>query len=189
MSDATESRETIYTSSDTATMLKVQESTLRKYCIMLEEGGYKFHKNDFGHRGFFNNDVIVLKRLIEIKKHPDMTLKQACNAVISWVSEGGITDHDITDITENERHNEGYKELLEEFRSYREEQDEFKKQQSQFNEELIKQLQKQQEFIQNGLAERDKKLVEALRETQQTQKLIAAAQEEKQKKKWWEFWK
>ncbi|MGX9952680.1 DUF3967 domain-containing protein [Bacillus subtilis] len=185
MSDDTQQEQTVYNSSDTAAILKIQESTLRKYCIMLEEAGYKFHKNEHGHRGYFNDDVIALKRLIEIKKHPDMTLKQACNAVISWIKEKDVTDSDITDITDDERHNDSYNKLLNEF-------EEFKKQQEEFNKELIDQLKKQQEYIQNSLLERDKKLLEAIRESQETKKLIAATQQEEkeeQKKSWWQFWK
>ncbi|MGE6632469.1 DUF3967 domain-containing protein [Bacillus sp. NPDC077027] len=185
MSGDTKQEQTVYNSSDTAAILKIQESTLRKYCIMLDEAGYKFHKNEHGHRGYFNNDVIVLKRLIEIKKHPDMTLKQACNAVISWVKKKDVTDSDINDITYDERHNDSYNKLLDEF-------EEFKKQQEEFNKELIDQLKKQQEYIQNSLLERDKKLLEAIRETQETKKLIAATEQEEkegQKKFWWQFWK
>ncbi|MFP3344447.1 DUF3967 domain-containing protein, partial [Halomonas sp. SIMBA_159] len=68
----------------------------------------------------------------------------------------------------------------------------FKKQQEEFNKELIDQLKKQQEYIQSSLLERDKKLLEAIRETQETKKLIASTkQEEKegQKKSWWQFWR
>ncbi|WP_256942757.1 hypothetical protein [Bacillus cereus] len=82
MTDKTGSSQAVYISKDVATMLKIQESTLRKYCIMLEEHGYHFHKNEHGHRGFLDNDVITLRKLIEIKSHPDMTLKQACNAIL-----------------------------------------------------------------------------------------------------------
>lgn len=172
--------QTVYNSNDVATLLKIQESTLRKYCLMLEEAGYKFHKNEFGHRGFLNDDVIALKRLLEIKKHPDMTLKQACNAVVSWLKDKSVTDHDTTDITKNERHNDSYEELLNRFEAFTE-------QQENFNKELIEQLKKQQSYIENSLLERDKKLMEALRETQETRKLIAAAEENK--KPWWKFWK
>jgi DNA-binding transcriptional MerR regulator len=173
MSDDTNNNQTIYNSSDVATLLKIQESTLRKYCIMLEEHGYKFHKNEQGHRGYFNNDVIALKRLIEVKNHPDMTLKRACDAVVSWSKDNAKTDHDTKDITLDTRHNEGYNALLKEF-------EEFKKQQEVFNKQLIEQLQKQQEYIQNSLVERDKTLMESLREVQETKKLIAAAEEKRE---------
>ena len=50
----TEGTRSLYSSSDVATLLKIQESTLRKYCIMFEKAGYKFHKNENSHRGFFD---------------------------------------------------------------------------------------------------------------------------------------
>ncbi|MDQ0815636.1 hypothetical protein QF033_000214 [Bacillus pumilus] len=53
-------------------------------------------------------------------------------------------------------------------------------------------MKKQQEYIQSSLLERDKKLLEAIRETQETKKLIAATEQEEkegQKKFWWQFWK
>ena len=109
-----------------------------------------------------------------------MTLKQACNAVVSWLKDKSVTDHDTTDITKNERHNDSYEELLNRFEAFTE-------QQENFNKELIEQLKKQQSYIENSLLERDKKLMEALRETQETRKLIAAAEENK--KPWWKFWK
>ncbi|MED1046120.1 hypothetical protein P4T54_16845 [Bacillus mycoides] len=59
MTDKTDSSQSIYVSKDVA--------------IMLEEQGYHFHKNEHGHRGFMDNDVITLRKLIEIKSHPDMT--------------------------------------------------------------------------------------------------------------------
>lgn len=179
MSGDTNQSEILYKSSDMATMLKIQESTLRKYCIMLEEAGYDFHKNEFGHRAFFNKDVMVLKRFIDTKNHPDMTLKQACNAVILWVKENDVTGRDITVVSDEERYNEGYNALLEEF-------EKFKTQQEEFNKELLEKLMDQQGYIQNSLLERDKKLMQAIRETQETKKIIATVQE---KKRWWRFWK
>ena len=182
MTDDTEQREILYKSSDMATMLKIQESTLRKYCILFEEAGYNFHKNEFGHRAFFNKDVMAFNRFMEIKNHPDMTLKQACDAVVMWVNSGNVTGHDITDMTEKERHDDRYNDLLDKF-------EEFKEQQQDFNKELLNQLKNQQDYIQNSLLERDKKLMEALRETQETRKLIAVApEEEENKKKWRQFW-
>lgn len=174
-------KQNIYTSSDMATLLKIQESTLRKYCIMLEEAGYKFHKNELGHRGFLNNDVIALKRFLEIKKHPDMTLKQACNAVTVWVKENSVTDRDTTNITKNDEHHDSYNTLLHQFKDFQE-------QQMQFNQELLNQLKQQQEFIETSLKARDQKLTEALRETLETKKMIAAATEQQQQKKpsFWE---
>jgi DNA-binding transcriptional MerR regulator len=66
------------------------------------------------------------------------------------------------------------------------------KEQKEFNEKLLRvvheqneKLAEQQKYIATSLEKRDGDLMRALRETMETQKLIAASEE----KKWWEFWK
>jgi hypothetical protein len=61
----------------------------------------------------------------------------------------------------------------------------FKEQQMTFNRELLQQLQKQQQYIQESLERRDKTLMETVREIQETKLLTAATQQ----KRWWQFWK
>ena len=176
MSDITQEHKAIYTSHDVSSILKIQESTLRKYCLLLEELGYQFHKNDNKQRGFYDGDVIALKKLIKLKNTPNMTLKQAGIAVMTWKYGDSVTEPD----TSAQRHNE----LLERFEKLEE-----------FNKVLIDQLKKQQEIIDHSLKERDRALIEALKESMEHQKLIATSvQEEKEKetaakKQWWEFWK
>lgn len=187
MSNNTNNEKTLFNSGDMAAMVKVQESTIRKYCNMLEKSGYQFVRNDFNHRVFRNEDVIAFRRLIEIKKHPDMTLTQACNSVVAWVKERHtdteISSSDLHDTLNNEadlRHEERYNDLLKEFQ-------EFKEQQDHFNKELLLQLKNQHEYIEKSLEKRDQSLMQSLRETQETKNLIASTLESK--KKWWEFWK
>ncbi|MGF1438737.1 hypothetical protein ACQUW6_32090 [Bacillus thuringiensis] len=111
------SNQLIYSSKDVAAILKIQESTLRKYCIMLEEVGYKFHKNELGHRGFLNGDVVAIITLADIKSHPNMMLKQACNAVMTWLHNEDIADTDIKELRHEKhndvQHDEQYNELKE----------------------------------------------------------------------------
>ncbi|MFT9494236.1 MULTISPECIES: hypothetical protein [Bacillota] len=190
MTNDTESSQSIYSSGDVATILKIQESTLRKYCIMLEKAGYKIHKNEHGHRGFYDKDVITLKKLLEIKKHPDMTLEQACNAVISWIRESGGTKHDTTDISPYNQHNTSDDDNS--IGQFRKEFQEYQKQQEVFQKELINQLNKQNEYIKNSLNERDERLLNAIKQSMEHRQQIAAAKEEKEentnKKKWYKFW-
>ncbi|WP_423492455.1 DUF3967 domain-containing protein [Lysinibacillus agricola] len=47
------------------------------------------------------------------------------------------------------------------------------------------QQQEQREYINTKLEERDRKLLESIRDIQETKKQIAATQQ----KKWWIFWK
>lgn len=75
----------LMTAGDVCTLLGIKESTLRKYALILQDAGYQFHTNSKGQRGYFDQDVTVLRRFLEIKKSPDMTLEQSANAVISWL--------------------------------------------------------------------------------------------------------
>lgn len=167
--------QTIYGSNDIATNLNIQESTLRKYCLILEENGYEFLKNERGHRAFFDNDLIAFKKFLEFKDKADMSLKEAAKAVTAWKSGFIVTEHD----TDNQRYISRYDDLVNEFKEFRESQNEF-------NKELLNQLQKQQEYIDSRLEERDQKLMLSLKETLETKKQLALANS--QKKKWWKFW-
>lgn len=178
MTDKTNNAQTIYVSKDVAVMLKIQESTLRKYCIMLEEQGYHFHKNEHGHRGFMDNDVITLRKLIEIKSHPDMTLKQACNAIMTWVKEKDVSEVDTNDITENEQHNEQYNELKEMIQK-----------QNELLQHMAKKLDEQQRYIDEKLDKRDQQLMGAIRDMQEEKRVLLEMASTSNDKKWYEFWK
>lgn len=176
MTDKTGSSQAVYISKDVATMLKIQESTLRKYCIMLEEQGYHFHKNEHGHRGFMDNDVITLRKLIEIKSHPDMTLKQACNAIMTWVKEKDVSTVDTDVITENEQHDERYNELKEMIQ-----------QQNEMLKQMAMKMDEQQRYIDERLEKRDQQLMSAIREIQEEKRVLLETAAAKQKP-WWKFW-
>ncbi|KFN06426.1 DUF3967 domain-containing protein [Bacillus clarus] len=178
MTDKTDSSLSIYISKDVATMLKIQESTLRKYCIMLEEHGFHFHKNEHGHRGFMDNDVITLRKLIEIKSHPDMTLKQACGAIMTWVKEKDMSEVDTNVITENEQHDERYIELKEMIQ-----------QQNVMLQQMAKKMDDQQRYIDERLEKRDQQLMGAIREMQEEKRVLLETASASQEKKWYKFWK
>lgn len=170
----------IYSSKDVAAILKIQESTLRKYCIMLEEVGYKFHKNELGHRGFLNDDVVALKTLADIKSHPNMTLKQACNAVMTWLHNKNIADSDITELRHEERNDERY---IEEFNALKE----MIQQQNEMLQQMAKKLDEQQRYIDERLEKRDQKLMGAIREMQEEKRVLLETAATN-KKPWWRFW-
>lgn len=174
MSDETQSHQAIYNSSDIADLLKIQESTLRKYCLILEKQSYEILKNEHGHRAFFDDDIIVLRKFMDLKSKTDMTLEEAAKSVVAWKDGNDITDLD----TNESRYVTRYNDLVEEFKSFKEEQ-------MSFNKELIGEIQKQHEYINERLEKRDRTLMLALKESQEAKKEIAAAKE----KKWWQFWK
>ncbi|MFB8736474.1 DUF3967 domain-containing protein [Bacillus sp. SL00103] len=57
--------------------------------------------------------------------------------------------------------------------------------QKQIIQSLIQTIHEQQHHIEAKLEERDKHLIEALKENEEMKKQILAAQQ----KKWWQFWK
>lgn len=52
ISDTSIGEELIYDNSTVSKILGVQESTLRKYCTLMQKHNYEFNKNSVGHRIF-----------------------------------------------------------------------------------------------------------------------------------------
>lgn len=172
ISDTTIGGELIYDTLMVSKMLGVQESTLRKYCALMQKHQYEFNKNSVGHRIFYPRDVEIIKGIVTLKNLGSLTLNEAVKAIL---------DSDIDDITDTAPiRNPDYSKLLEEFEA-------FKKTQMQFNQKLLERLEKQQSYIENSIDERDKKLMLAIKESMETRRQIAA--EEEKKKSWWKFWR
>jgi len=178
----------IYDATTVSKILGVQESTLRKYCLLMQKYNFEFNKNSVGHRIFYKKDIEVIKRIIDLKNASSLTLDQAVKTIL----DSDINDiDDITDITSIS--NPDLSKILDEFKEYKKEQMQFNKEQMEFNKKLIEQLEKQDHYIKNKLEERDKKLMLALKESMESRKEMAAAieevKEERNKRKlWWKFW-
>ncbi|MFD6726048.1 MerR family transcriptional regulator, partial [Streptomyces sp. NPDC060131] len=61
--------EILYSPGEVSDTLKVKDSTLRKYCGILENAGYSFSKNNRGHRQYTDKDVMTFKKLIAATKN------------------------------------------------------------------------------------------------------------------------
>lgn len=75
---------TLYSPGEVAEQLNIQSSTLRKYADVLEKEGYTFIKNERGHRKYRESDVIVFRKVINLKNDTDMTLENATKQIVSW---------------------------------------------------------------------------------------------------------
>lgn len=167
-----EKSQIVYSPKEVAGLLNVEPVTLRNYAKILEEHGYTFLKNEKNQRGYVDRDIISFRKLISFKNQADMTLERAANAVMTWINNNDTAlsaPDDRALQTDSERSRE---EILREF-------EKFKEQQMAFNQELLQQLQKQQQYIQESLERRDKSLMEAVREMQETKRLTAATEEKK----------
>ena len=75
---------TFYSPSDVAEQLGIQSSTLRKYADVLEKEGYNFIKNERGHRKYRESDVMIFRKVINLKNDTDMTLENATKQIVLW---------------------------------------------------------------------------------------------------------
>ena len=179
----------IYDATIVSKILGVQESTLRKYCLLMQKYNFEFNKNSVGHRIFYKKDIEVIKRIIDLKNASSLTLNEAVKAIL----DSDINDiDDITDI--DSISNTNLSKLLDEFTAYKKEQMQFNKEQMEFNKKLIEQLQQQDQYIKNNLEERDKKLMLSMKESMESRRQLAAAieaveEERKNRKPWWKFWR
>ncbi|MEC3859460.1 DUF3967 domain-containing protein [Bacillus sp. WOD8 KX774193] len=200
---------TLYSPGDVAEQLGIQSSTLRKYADVLEKEGYTFIKNERGHRKYRESDVMVFRKVINLKNDTDMTLENATKQIVSW--------HQGVEVLPLERHEveryeepdfnatplqamiqdqkeviEKQNELLQELSKRLVEQDQrFAQRESELL-SAIQSIQDSQKLIATNSSEdiaknqgRDEMLMQTIREVQEVKKMIAASKD----KKWFEFWK
>ncbi|EJV74188.1 DUF3967 domain-containing protein [Bacillus cereus] len=200
---------TLYSPGDVAEQLGIQSSTLRKYADVLEKEGYTFIKNERGHRKYRESDVMVFRKVINLKNDTDMTLENATKQIVSW--------HQGVEVLPLERHEvERYEEpdfnatplqamiqeqkeviekqnyLLQELNKRLADQDQrFTQRESELL-SAIQSIQDSQKLIATNSSEdiaknqgRDEMLMQTIREVQEVKKMIAASKD----KKWFEFWK
>ncbi|PGB03771.1 DUF3967 domain-containing protein [Bacillus toyonensis] len=200
---------TLYSPGDVVEQLGIQSSTLRKYADVLEKEGYTFIKNERGHRKYRESDVMVFRKVINLKNDTDMTLENATKQIVSW--------HQGVEVLPLERHEtERYEEPnfnATTLQTMLQDQNEVIEKQNELLQELNKRLVEQdQRFIQResellraiqtiqesetliamntseDVAKnqgRDEMLMQTIKEVQEVKKMIAASNE----KKWYQFWK
>lgn len=112
---------------------------------------------------------------MHLKNDADMTLKEAVKSVIAWKDGNDITVSD----TDEKHYIARYNDLLNSFNKFQE-------QQFHFNQEQLQEIRSQQAYIENRLEEKDRLLMESIRESLEARKEITAATS---KKKWWQFYK
>ncbi|MGG3528719.1 DUF3967 domain-containing protein [Bacillus pseudomycoides] len=200
---------TFYSPSDVAEQLAIQSSTLRKYADVLEKEGYTFIKNERGHRKYRESDVMVFRKVINLKNDTDMTLENATKQIVLWhqgVEVLPLDRHEVeryeepdfnattlqTMIQDQKEVIEKQNDLLQELTKRLTEQDQrFIQRESELL-SAIQTIQESQVLIATNTSEdmaknqgRDEMLIKTIREVQEVKKMIAASKD----KKWYEFWK
>ncbi|MFF1291642.1 DUF3967 domain-containing protein [Bacillus thuringiensis] len=200
---------TLYSPGDVAEQLGIQSSTLRKYADVLEKEGYTFIKNERGHRKYRESDVIVFRKVINLKNDTDMTLENATKQIVSWNQGIEVLPLERYEIERYEEPNfnatslqamiqeqkeviEKQNYLLQELNKRLAEQDQrFAQRESELL-SAIQLIQDSQKLIATNSSKdiaknqgRDEMLMQMIREVQEVKKMMAASKA----KKWYEFWK
>lgn len=151
-----------YSSKEVAKRLSIQPVTVRKYAQLLEDKGFSFAKDEKGWREYSEENIRFLEYLCNMKSIGKSLEESAEHIATLYRANLSIAQPAIPLQEEN---------ILMEFM----------KAQHEFNQKLVEQLDK----IEQRQIERDRNLMQALRETQETKKQLAAAHQ----KKWWNyFW-
>ncbi|OUB66425.1 DNA-binding protein [Bacillus thuringiensis serovar zhaodongensis] len=200
---------TLYSPSDVTEQLSIQSSTLRKYADVLEKEGYTFIKNERGHRKYRESDVMVFRKIINLKNDTDMTLENATKQIVSWnqgVEVLSLERHEIERYEEADFNATTLQTMLQDRNKVIKKQNELLQE---LNKRLVKQDQRfaqresellsaiqtiweSQTLIATNTSKdiaknqgRDEMLMQTIREVQEVKKMIAVSND----KKWYEFWK
>ncbi|PEW91711.1 DNA-binding protein [Bacillus cereus] len=199
----------LYSPGEVAEQLNIQSSTLRKYADVLEKEGYTFIKNERGHRKYRESDVMVFRKVINLKNDTDMTLENATKQIVLWhqgvevlpLERHEVERYEEPDFNATTLHTmlqdqneviEKQNELLQGLSKRLIEQDQrFAQRESELL-STIQTIQESQVLIATNSSEdvaknqgRDEMLMQTIREVQEVKKMIAASKD----KKWYEFWK
>lgn len=170
----------IYKPSEIMKRFNLKESVYKKYIAALEKEGYLFEKNQQGHRFFSERDIKTFERFLELIRYDGMTIETVAKEIGKLNShndmpQGEKEGYNVITLVENTvkaaLENQG-RQLVEKFNSQ------------------YKETQEQLTRIETRAQERDKILMESIRESQEVKKIllevkqeIAAAKEVK--KSWW----
>jgi DNA-binding transcriptional MerR regulator len=146
---------------EVAENLGISESTLRKYCLILERAGYKFLRGDNNRRAFRKKDVEVLRRfkaLADQGKKLDEAAVSLVDMLNQQEEETAVSVVSLADTNKNMP--------LENIR------------------EAIQLILEQNEMLKKELAELKDRLARVDEKTD-----VLLTRSERQEKKWWMFWK
>lgn len=161
--------EKAYTTTEISELLNIGTSTLRKWCLSLEKNGYQFSRTETQRRLFVDRDIIALRRFKELVKTGNMSLESASSVLISRFNDEAFSTGTPSVLeTENNKNRSVMRsdEVITNLMEKIEKQNEFIEEQRAFNQELIKRLDKYQDYLDQHVKQRDEMLMETLNKLQ-----------------------
>lgn len=183
---------------DAAKLLGIAETTVQSYAQQIEKLGYKFERDIKNGYQFSDRDLKILRRVIQLRKEK-VNLSEAIKTAVSDLvdmsnmvaKEDFPSTTDIADMSVIGNMLENMSNLSKTISNMSAKIDNLEHQ----NEGLKQAYIDQQKYLDERLEQRDGKLMESLRESQEAKKLMIEVQESLKQiaatsqKKWWQFWK
>jgi hypothetical protein len=179
--------EQTYWSREVAATLQIGDSTLRKWCGVLEAHGYRFIRDEHNRRAFTDHDALAMRFFKELTQDKGVALESAAKEVVARFNREAGQAVATSAMTILERPESATDDALQQILEHVGRQEEF-------NKALLQELADQRRYIEESLTRRDALLMQHLRESLDAQKALAAAAAEQaaaaDARKWWkkEFW-
>lgn len=178
--------ERAYWTKEIADVLQISNSTLRKWCLALENAGYIFDRGANNSRVFYDKDMLLIRRLKELVQYKKMALDTSANLVVSTLEgarrTAGVREENSDNSSApmkpmNAQEHVLIGEVLDRLERMEE-----------FNKQLISRLEERDKYIQEQLHKRDERMITSLREMMEAKKEIAASEkaEKEEKKGFWQ---
>ncbi len=197
--------EIVYTANEVYNRLGVSGSTLRKYSDILEREGYDAKKNSRGRREYTEFDVLLIEKLVELSKQDGMTLEKAAKIIAKQFGIANKKEEsqgvDPIPYQIQYQFQQQYSAMIEEINKVQQANLlEMEKRlgdridhRNKLIEDDMKNRKEREERIEKRLEQRDENLMKAIREMQETKRVIISAQEEiaaanMKRTSWWKFW-
>lgn len=183
--------EKTYSTKEVSLTLGIGASTLRKWCLALEENGYKFDRAENNKRLFVERDLVALRYFQKLVQGENFPLGNAAKVIASKYENETSESRTPSVLPQTEEEQRSFKrsdELVQHLIERIEKQE-------QFNKELLERLDQQHKYINERLSaqeerllKRDDLLMQSIRASQEAKQeilQIAAAKEEERKKGFW----
>jgi len=167
-----ESIERAYTTKEISLTINIGTSTLRKWCLALEEQGYKFSRTETNKRLFIERDLVALKYFQKLVQGENFSLENAAKVVTSKYEGKASESRTPSVLQSNDEDERSLMRSLESLEKKVNNQNELIK-------TLVAKMDQQQLYIEERLNKRDEMLLKTLNESMETRRLLAAAQNEK----------
>ncbi|CRH66890.1 Uncharacterised protein [Chlamydia trachomatis] len=149
--------------------LGIGDSTLRKWCLAIENHGYNFPRTDNNRRVFFDKDMVILRQLRQLVQVQNLSLENASVIIVTKVNEEASVEKNTNNAVPTLRYSD---EVIQKLLDHIERQEAF-------NQMLLERLDEQQKYIEERIDKREQLIQENIKESQETKKLLLEAQEEK----------